>query len=108
MTSFILQETINFAKEHNSKLYACFLDVRQAFDRVSHAILLLKLAKTGIDISIFKVIVNMFDNVYSCVKTQGTNIGLAPNQPRYAAGAGNQPKIVYPLYKRSNELFRTS
>ena len=71
MTSFLLRESIYFAKENNSKLYACFLDVRQAFDHVSHNILMLKLYKTGVNKSIFKVILNMFENVYSCVKSHG-------------------------------------
>jgi hypothetical protein len=71
MTAFLLRESVFFAKEHESMLYTCFLDVRQCFDRVSHSILMLKLYNTGIDKSIFKVILNMFKNVYSCVKSQG-------------------------------------
>ena len=69
MTSFLLRVSIYFAKENNSKLFACFLDVKQAFDHVSHSILMLKLYKTGINKFIFKIILNMFENVYSCVKS---------------------------------------
>ena len=36
MSSLRLQECISYANENRSKLYACFLDSRQAFDRVWH------------------------------------------------------------------------
>ena len=34
MSSLALNECIQFSREQNSKLYACFLDCKQAFDRV--------------------------------------------------------------------------
>ncbi|XP_045157960.2 uncharacterized protein LOC123524101 [Mercenaria mercenaria] len=34
MTSFVLRESIWFSKENSSKLHICFLDAKQAFDRV--------------------------------------------------------------------------
>ena len=34
MTSFIVRESIFCAKESNSAVYLCFLDGKQAFDRV--------------------------------------------------------------------------
>ena len=34
MTSFILRESIYYAREFGSKVYACFLDGRKAFDVV--------------------------------------------------------------------------
>ena len=36
MTSFVLQDSINYAKENHSKIYVCFLDAKQAFDYVWH------------------------------------------------------------------------
>ena len=36
MTSFLVKKAIQFAKEKGSKVYACFLDVRKAFDQVWH------------------------------------------------------------------------
>jgi hypothetical protein len=94
MTSFLVRKSIYFAQEHNSELYSCFLDVRQCFDRVSHSVLLVKLFKTGIDRNIFKIILNMFENVYSCVKNmvqtsdwfpilQGTRQGQSMNPRLY-------------------------
>ena len=43
MTSFSLRECILYGKENHSNIFTCFLDARQAFDRVWHNGLLLKL-----------------------------------------------------------------
>ena len=42
MTSFLVNESVQYAKEKNSKLYICFLDAKKAFDKVWHDGLLLK------------------------------------------------------------------
>ena len=34
MTSFLVKEALQFASENGSKVYACFLDVKKAFDQV--------------------------------------------------------------------------
>ena len=34
MTSFLVNESVQYAKENNSKLYICFLDAKKAFDKV--------------------------------------------------------------------------
>ena len=47
MSSLSLQECISYANENRSKLYACFLDSRQAFDRVWHQGLVYKLMEAG-------------------------------------------------------------
>ena len=54
MTSFLLQESVYYAKENNSKLYVCFLGVKQAFDDVWHDSLFLKLGELCIDLYICK------------------------------------------------------
>ena len=48
MTSFTLRESVYFTREHGSKLYVCYLDGRQAFDKVWHDGLFYKL-QTKID-----------------------------------------------------------
>jgi len=45
MTSFIVRESIFYAKENNSAVYVCFLDGKQAFDRVWHSGLFYKLCE---------------------------------------------------------------
>ena len=71
MTSFLLRESIYFAKENSSKLFVCFLDVKKAFDHVWHEGLFYKLYHSGISKQIYHLIVNMYTDMYSCVKCQG-------------------------------------
>ena len=71
MTPVLLRECISYCTENNSKVYACFLDANQAFDRTWIPLLLLKLYRTGIDVMLFKAINNFFKNCFSCVKSQG-------------------------------------
>ena len=49
MTSFILRESIYFAREYSSQLYVCLLDCRQAFDRVWTQGMFYKLLDNNID-----------------------------------------------------------
>ena len=52
MTSLSLKESILYGKENRSKVYVCFLDARQAFDRVWHDGLFLKLYNLNINIEV--------------------------------------------------------
>ena len=70
MTSFMLRESIYFAKENGSRLYVCFLDVRKAFDCVWHDGLFYKLYKCGVNKSIFKILQNLYTGMSSCVRHQ--------------------------------------
>ena len=49
MTSFLVNESVQYAKETNSKLYLCFFGCKKAFDKVWHDGLLLKFYERGID-----------------------------------------------------------
>ena len=73
MTSFLVREGSRYAREHNSKLYIAFLDVRKAFDTVWHDALRVMLYNTGIDKYIYKAIDNLYINMTSCVKGPGHN-----------------------------------
>ena len=55
-----------------SKLYACFIDLRKAFDTVWHDGLLLKLQKAGISGKIYNVIKSMYNSSHSRVKSKHT------------------------------------
>jgi len=46
--SYAIQEAINYHTEHNGKVFACFLDISQAFDKVTWKGLLYKMYNTGI------------------------------------------------------------
>ena len=59
MSSLMLKECISFAKENNSKLFVCFLDVQKAFDCVWHNGLFVKLYEMGIRSNLLRIIINM-------------------------------------------------
>ena len=71
MTSLSLKESILYAKENKSKVYVCFLDARQAFDRVWHDGLFLKLYNLNINIQIFKAFYNLYIDLHSRVRYNG-------------------------------------
>ena len=73
MTSFLLRESIFYAKENGSKLYVCFLDVKKAFDCVWHDGLFYKLYNSGINKAFCRLIVNMFTDMFSVSVVVGTN-----------------------------------
>ncbi|KAH3752590.1 hypothetical protein DPMN_187211 [Dreissena polymorpha] len=70
MTSFMLRESVYFAREHGSKLYVCYLDGRQAFDKVWHDGLFNKL-QTIIDDTSLLAFMELYANMTSCVKNHG-------------------------------------
>lgn len=71
MTSFLFRECSNYVTENGSKLYSCFLDVRQAFDRVWHEALMVKLFNSNIQVYLYKTIFNMYQNMQSRVISNG-------------------------------------
>ena len=71
MTSFALRECITFAKENRSKLYACMLDARQAFDRVWHEGLFYKLRQYGVDPLTYNSLRGLYSGMKSRVRVKG-------------------------------------
>ena len=71
MTSFTVRECLHFAREYSSKVYLCYLDGRQAFDRVWHHGLLLKLEELKIDETSLIAFKELLSCSRSCVKNQG-------------------------------------
>lgn len=71
MTSWLLQESVYYARENGSKLYICFLDAKKAFDKVWHDGLFLKLYEMGMEFYIWKVIVSLHANMSSYVLFRG-------------------------------------
>ena len=59
MTSMMFKECCRFAKENHSNLYACFLDVQKAFDKIWHNGLFFKLYQTGKLSNLLRVIINL-------------------------------------------------
>ena len=59
ISSLMLKECISFAKENHSKLFACFLDIHKAFDKVWHNGLYVKLYNMGIRSKLLKIVINL-------------------------------------------------
>jgi endonuclease/exonuclease/phosphatase family metal-dependent hydrolase len=57
---------------HKTPLYALFLDVKKAFDRVNHDMLLVRLHDEGITGKTWRVIRAAYKQTASCVKLQGS------------------------------------
>ena len=70
MTSYLVKEALLFAKENSSKVFACFLDVKKAFDQVWHDGLFYKLYNCGVNKTILRVIIDLYTEMQSCVKNQ--------------------------------------
>ena len=71
MTSAMFKECCLYAKENHSKLYACFLDVQKAFDKIWHNGLFLKIYERGIRSNLLRIIINLHSNMTSRVIYKG-------------------------------------
>ena len=71
MTSVLLREAVAYSRECGSKLYACFLDARQAFDRVWHDGLFFKLHEYGLPLPLLLNVIELHSNMNSCVLHKG-------------------------------------
>ena len=43
MSTFVVQESINFLENENEIVFGCFLDLSKVYDRVNHTLLFMKL-----------------------------------------------------------------
>ena len=57
-------------------LFACFVDFKSAFDSISRKAMMYKMVKVGIGGNFMNTIINMYKDVYYCVKL---NTGYTPN-----------------------------
>ena len=81
---FTLNTIINkYTYKKTQKLYACFVDFKQAFDRVWHMGLFYKLSKMDINNHFLRIIRSMYSNIKLSVKTRNlltdqfqSNIGV--------------------------------
>ena len=69
---FILQSLINKTINKKKKLYACFIDLKRAFDSVYRNGLWYKMIKSGLDGKLFDLIRSIYSEVMSCVKNINT------------------------------------
>ena len=68
---FILRCMIDKYTQKQSKLYACFIDFKKAFDKVNHSYLMYKLIRSGIRGNFFSLLQDMYvtKGIQSCVKS---------------------------------------
>ena len=67
----MVRECIYYAKENNSKLFACFLDIQKAFDKMWHNGLFTKLYDMGIRSKLLGIIIELHTNMKSRVLFKG-------------------------------------
>ena len=85
---FVLNCLIQRALAQNSELYCCFLDLKKAFDSVSHALHFRKLLSLSMDSKLLRLIMNTYKKASSCVMINGAlteyfecNIGVRQGCP---------------------------
>jgi hypothetical protein len=68
---FILRNLIEKYAKSGTKLYACFVDLRKAYDSVDHLKLMYKLKQIGIGSHVYDILKDMYVNIGSmlCVKS---------------------------------------
>ena len=70
---FNLKSIIDIYLSKRKKLFCAFVDYAKAFDTVNRSHLWKKLIQIGINGKVLKIIINMYNNAKSCVKS---NLGL--------------------------------
>ena len=73
---FTLKTIIDSYKLKKKKLYACFIDLRKAFDSVWRYGLFLKMLKCGLSESFINILLNMYSSLKTYVKLDN---GLTPD-----------------------------
>ena len=61
----------SYAKDAESKLYSCFLDIKKAFDTVWQDGLFYKLSDMGVGNSSLSAVISLYDETESCVLFKG-------------------------------------
>ena len=65
---FVLKETVLNYFKSKSDVYACFIDIKKAFDSVNHEILMRKLLNSGIPVEYVNIINHFYSNQFVNVR----------------------------------------
>ena len=101
---FVLNELINLYLHDRCRLYGCFVDYRQAFDRILRVCLWQKLIANEINGNIITVIYNMYKNAKSCVKQETLISGLFTCNIGVRQGENLSP-FLFAIFLNDFELF---
>ena len=95
---FTLHSLFEILRKRKKKLFLAFIYFSQAFDNVWRAGLWYKLLQNNADGKFFKVIKNMYNNVKSCIKLDGS---YSPNfEAEMGVRQGEKP-VAYPFFPLS-------
>jgi len=72
LSSLMITESLADAYDRSSELYICFLDARKAFDVVQHPLMKYKLYCTGIPITGWNLIDQLYQDCVECVRWAGS------------------------------------
>lgn len=97
MTSFVLHETIHYARENSSKVYVCFLDAKKAFDNVWLDGLFYKLILLNIDMNTMIAIQQLYDGASCNVKYSGLQSDSFPVLQGTRQGGKSSP-LMYLVF----------
>ncbi len=99
---FILDKLIEIINAKNKTIFAAFIDLAKAFPSISHPILTQKIEDLKIGKQMTNIIKSMYNNIKSCVSTDGQISPLFPCQIGVLEGEILSP-ILYSLF--TNDLF---
>ena len=72
MCAWMVVESINHFLRNNSDVYACFMDMKKAFDCVKHSLLFRKLMDRQVSPIFLRLLLYMYANQTAKVKWNGT------------------------------------
>ncbi len=94
---FILRQLIDLYLGKKLKLYCAFVDFQKAFDTVWRHGLWSKLVKHGVEGKIFRTIYSMYENIKSCVNSEGKNSAFFASNIGVRQGENLSP-LLFAIY----------
>ena len=101
---FIMQSLLDIAKANKHKLFCAFIDFKQAFDKVWRYGLWTKLSETNINGKCLTIIMNMYENIKSRIRTAEGNSAFFPCQTGVRQGENLSP-IMFSIYLNDLEQY---
>ena len=72
MCTWLVVESISYFSRNNSDVYACFMDMKKAFDKVKHSVLFQKLVERRLSPIFMRLLIVMYMSQTARVKWEGT------------------------------------
>ena len=103
---FVLKSLLDIFNYKKKKLYCAFIDYKKAFDSVWRKGLWSKLLREGINGKVLRVIINMYNNIKSCVFLNGQKSDLFTSCQGVRQGENLSP-LLFSLYLNDLETYLT-